>query len=103
SEFLAYKRSVWSNNAMPSVILTPDGLISPEERSRLENTWVDRFARGGNGRVLVAESRLSVDVVNPALGDLAALAEAGATKAEVANSFGVPLALLTTETNLANL
>ena len=31
------------------------------------------------------------------------MAEAGATKAEVANSFGVPLALLTTETNLANL
>lgn len=103
SEFLAYKRSVWTNNALPSVILSPGEVISPEERDRLESAWQQKFARGGNGRVLVAESRLSVDVVNPGLGDLAALAEAGATKAEVANAFGVPLALLTTETNLANL
>jgi len=51
----------------------------------------------------VAESSLSVDVVNPSLGDLAALAEAGATKEELANVFGVPMAFLTTQTNLANL
>jgi hypothetical protein len=103
SEFLAYKRSVWSNNALPSVIISPGGMISPEERDRLEAGWQQKFAGGGNGGVLVAESNLSVDVVNPALGDLAALAEAGATKEEIANVFGVPLALLTTETNLANL
>ncbi len=103
SEFLAYKRGVWSNNALPSVIISPGEMISPEERDRLETAWMQKFARGGNGRVLVAESRLSVDLVNPAMGDLAALAEAGATKDEIANAFGVPLAFLTTETNLANL
>jgi HK97 family phage portal protein len=103
SEFLAYKRSVWVNNALPSVILSPDEIISEEERDRLEAAWLQKFARGGNGRVLVAESSLSVDVVNPSLGDLAALAEAGATKEEIANVFGVPLAFLTTQTNLANL
>lgn len=103
SEFLAYKRSVWSNNALPSVVLSPEGFIGHEERERLESAWVQKFSRSGNGRVLVAESRMAVDFVNPALGDLAALAEAGATKEEIANAFGVPLALLTTETNLANL
>jgi HK97 family phage portal protein len=103
SEFLAYKRGVWSNNALPSVIISPGGFISPEERDRLEMAWVKKFSGGGNGRVLVAESNLSVDLVNPAMGDLAALAEAGATKDEIANAFGVPLAFLTTETNLANL
>lgn len=103
SEFLAYKRSVWSNNALPSVVISPDEVISEEERDRLEEAWQQKFARGGNGRVLVAESSMSVTPVNPSLGDLAALAEAGATKEELANAFGVPLAYLTTQTNLANL
>jgi HK97 family phage portal protein len=103
SEFLAYKHSVWSNNALPSVVISPGEVISPEERDRIESAWLQKFGRGGNGRVLVAESSLSVDLVNPSLGDLAALAEAGATKEEIANAFGIPLAFLTTETNLANL
>ena len=88
---------------MPSVVISPGEIISPEERDRIESVWLQKFGRGGNGRVLVAESSLSVDLVNPSLGDLAALAEAGATKEEIANAFGVPLAFLTTETNLANL
>lgn len=103
SEFLAYKRSVWTNNALPSVILSPGDVLAEEERERLEAAWLQKFARGGNGRILVAESSLSVDVVNPALGDLAALAEAGATREEIANVFGIPMAFLTTQTNLANL
>jgi hypothetical protein len=37
------------------------------------------------------------------LADAAALAEAGATRDDIANAFGVPLAFLTRETNLANL
>src|SRR5207248_1746816 len=103
SEFLAYKRSVWVNNALPSVVISPGEIISEEERDRLEAAWLQKFSRGGNGRVLVAESSLSVDVVNPSMGDLAALAEAGATKEEIANVFGIPMAYLTTQTNLANL
>lgn len=103
SEFLAYKRSVWSNNALPSVIISPDEIISEEERDRLEEAWFEKFAHGGNGRVLVAESSMSVNPVNASLGDLAALAEAGATKEEISNAFGVPLSYLTTQTNLANL
>ena len=103
SEFLAYKHSVWANNALPSVIISPDEILSEEERDRLEAEWTERFARGGNGRVLVTEASMSVSPVNASLGDLAALAEAGATKEEIANAFGVPLSYLTTQTNLANL
>lgn len=103
SEYLAYKRSLWNNNALPSVILSPAEVISDEERDRLEALWAQRFSRGGNGRVLVAESSLSVDLINQSLGDLATLAEAGATKEEIANSFGVPISYLTSQTNLANL
>jgi HK97 family phage portal protein len=103
SIFLAYKRSIWDNAALPGAVLSPTEAISPEERDRLEKTWNQRFRRGGNGRVIVAESALNVDVLSTSLADVAALAEAGATQADIANAFGIPLAFLSTDTNLANL
>lgn len=103
SEFVAYKRSLWCNNALPGVVLSPEQVISEEERERLELAWQQKFGRGGNGKVLVAESSVSVEPISQSLGDLAALAEAGASREEIANAFGVPLAFLTTQTNLANL
>jgi len=103
SQFLAYKRSIWDNAALPGVILSPTEVISEEERDRLEARWNQKFRRGGNGRVLVAESGLNVNVVASSLADVAALAEAGATQKDIAVAFGVPLSFLSTETNLANL
>ena len=103
SQFVAYKRGLWENAALPGVVLTPDGPLGDEERERLEAEWNAKFRKGGNGRVLVADSSLKVSVVQNSLADLAALAEAGATKEDIANAFGVPMAYLTRETNLANL
>lgn len=102
-KFLAYKRSLWDNAALPGVILSPQEALSPQERERLETAWNARFRKGGNGRVLVSETGLNVEVLHTSLADVAALAEVGATQADIANAFGVPLAFLTTETNLANL
>src|SRR5205823_10208274 len=65
--------------------------------------WRQKFSRGGNGRVLVAESALNVQAVQNQLGDVAHLAEAGATKEDIANAFGVPVSYLTRDTNMANL
>ena len=53
--------------------------------------------------VVVAESGLKVQLLNPSLGDMALLADVNATKADIANAFHVPLSFLTSETNLANL
>jgi len=103
SMYLAYKRSIWDNHAMPGVIISPQEVISEEERRRLEIQWLQRFRQGNNGKLLVADASLNVDIVQHSLGDIAALAEAGATQADIANSFGVPLPFLTTSTNLANL
>ncbi|HEY8504506.1 MAG TPA: phage portal protein [Gemmataceae bacterium] len=103
SEFLAFKQAVWNNAGLPGVILSPAEVISDEERRRLELEWEQKFRRGGQGRALVADTGLSVDVVEQSLGDLATLAEQAFTKEEIANAFGVPLAFLTKETNLANL
>jgi hypothetical protein len=61
------------------------------------------FRRGGSGRVVVAESALKVQLLHQSMGDLATLAEMGATKELIANAFHCPIAFFTTQTNLANL
>ncbi len=103
SEFVAFKTALWRNSGLPGVILSPQDVVPAEERQRLEIEWQQKFQRGGQGQVLVAESNLDVDVIEQALGDLASLAEQSFSKEEIANAFGVPLPFLTKETNLANL
>ncbi|HZZ80402.1 MAG TPA: phage portal protein [Gemmataceae bacterium] len=103
SDFTAMKRSFYENTGMPSVVLTPSEPISPDERERLEKMWAQKFARGGQGKALVADSSLSVTLLTHSMGDLAALADMKATKADIANAFHVPLPFLSGETNLANM
>lgn len=103
SDFAAMKRSFYENSGIPSVVLTPNEAISPEERDRLERLWSQRFARGGQGKALVADSSLSVTLLSHSMGDLAALADMKATKADICNAFAVPLPFLSGETNLANM
>jgi HK97 family phage portal protein len=103
SEMAAFKRAKLDNLAVPDALIAPDQVIGEEERDRLELQWNARFRKGGAGRVVVSESPLKVQLLTHSLGDLAALADLKATKEDVANAFHVPLAFLTTETNLANL
>jgi HK97 family phage portal protein len=103
SDYAATKKAVYENRAIPSAVISPDSVLGEEERDRLETQWNQRFCRGGTGRVVVAETRLNVQLLQQSLGDLAALADMNATKEDIANSFHVPLSFLTSQTNLANL
>jgi HK97 family phage portal protein len=103
SDYAATKKAVYENRAIPSAVISPDQVLGEEERDRLEVQWNDRFRRGGTGRVVVAETKLNVQLLQQSLGDLAALADMNATKEDIANSFHVPLSFLTSQTNLANL
>jgi HK97 family phage portal protein len=103
SEYLAFKKATWENNAVPGVVISPDEIIGEEERDRLEDQWNAKFRRGGANKALIAESGMRVAVLAHSMGDLAALADYGATKEDIANAFHVPLAYLSTNTNLANL
>jgi HK97 family phage portal protein len=103
SDFAAYKKAKFDNQAVPEAIVSPENVLGEEERDRLETQWNARFRRGGTGKVVVAESALKVQVLAHSMGDLAALADLKATKEDVANAFHVPLSFLTSETNLANL
>jgi HK97 family phage portal protein len=102
-EYTAFKREKFGNQALPDAVISPDEVMGEEEIARLEQQWQQKFGRGGAGRVLVAESGLRVALLEHSMGDLAALADYRATKEDIANAFGVPLAFLTSETNLANL
>jgi HK97 family phage portal protein len=103
SAFSAFKSAKFRNHALPDAIVAPGHTIGEEERDRLEAQWNQRLQRGGAGRVLVAEAPMQVSLLAHSMGDLAALADLRATKEDVSNAFHVPLAYLTSETNLANL
>jgi HK97 family phage portal protein len=103
SDYLAFKKATWENSAIPGALVSPDEVIGEEERDRLEAQWNAKFRRGGAGRALVTESGMKVSLLTHSMGDLAALAEYGKTKEDIANAFHVPLSFLTSETNLANL
>src|SRR5439155_2307339 len=103
SEYAAMKRAVYDNTGLPSALISPDEVLSPDERDRLEHQWQRKFQRGGQGRALVAESSLKVTLLSHSMGDLAALADMKATKEDIANAFHVPLPFLSGETNLANM
>jgi len=103
ADYAAMKKAIYENNAIPAAIVSPEEPVGEEERDRLEAQWNHKFRRGGSGRVLVGESTLRVQVLSHSMGDIAALADMRATREDVANAFHVPLAFLTSETNLANL
>jgi HK97 family phage portal protein len=103
SEYTAMKRALYDNTGLPSVLLTPAESLGEDERDRLEKMWQQKFLRGGQGRALVAESALKVNILSHSMGDLAALADMKATKEDIANAFHVPLPFLSGDTNLANM
>lgn len=103
ADYATMKKAIYENHALPSAVISPDEVIGEEERDRLEAQWNSKFRQGGAGRVLVGESGLKVQVLSQSMGDLAALADMRATKEDICNAFHVPLAFLTSETNLANL
>jgi HK97 family phage portal protein len=103
SDLTEFKRQKFDNHAIPDALICPEQIIGEDERVRFESLWNQRLRRGGAGRVLVAEKAMRVHLLEHSMGDLAALADLRATKEDICNAFGVPLAFLTTETNLANL
>lgn len=103
SDFAAFRQAKFDNHAIPDALISPEEVIGEEERDRLETQWNAKLRRGGAGRVIVAESRMKVDVLQHSLGDLALLADVKATAEQICNAFHVPVAFMTTQTNLANL
>jgi HK97 family phage portal protein len=103
SDYTAFRQAKLQNHAIPDAIISPDDTLGEEERDRLEAQWNQKFRRGGAGKVVVSDTGLKVQLLSQSMGDLAALADMKATKEDIANAFHVPLSMLSTDTNLANL
>jgi HK97 family phage portal protein len=103
SDYAAFRQAKFQNHAIPDALIAPEDAIGEEERDRLETQWNATFRRGGAGKVVVAQNDMKVQLLNHSMGDLAALADLKATKEDICNAFHVPIAFLTSQTNLANL
>lgn len=103
SDYTAFRQAKLQNRAIPDAIISPDQSLGEEERDRLESQWNLKFRHGGAGRVVIGDTGLKVQLLNQSIGDLAALADMKATKEDIANAFHVPLSMLSTDTNLANI
>lgn len=103
SAYSAMRGAIYDNHAMPSAIVSPADVLGEDEAKRYEGEWNEKFRRGGNGRIIIAEQKMRVDVLHQAMGDLAQLAEVRATFEDICNAFHVPIAFMTTNVNMANL
>lgn len=103
SDYAAMKKAIYDNRGIPSAIVSPDEAMGSEERDMLEAQWNQKFRKGGSGRLLVAESKMNVSILQQSMGDLAQLAEMQATKEDICNAFHVPISYMTANTNFANL
>jgi HK97 family phage portal protein len=91
------------NRGRPDILISPKDMMGPAEAKRLRLDFFKRFRRGGNGGVLVMENAFDIKNLAFTPKDLEMLAFYKVGKIEIANGYGVPLALLETEdVNRAN-
>ena len=92
--------SLLQNHARPDAIISPKGDFSgmgDEERERLEKQLLSKFKRAGAGGILIGTSELNYQPLQFNSKDAELLARKKVTKTDIANAFGVPLAILESE------
>ncbi len=105
----AHLHASLDNRARPDTIVAPD--LPPDvlsgmgevEATRLEERINRKFRKGGSGGIMVSATPLKSTAFSIAPKDLELVAQAGLSREEVANAYGVPTALLSRDTNLDNL
>ena len=88
------------NHARPDAVISPKGDyggLGEEEREALEKQLKNKFKRAGAGGILFATDPLDYQVLQISSKDAELLARKKVTKNDIANAFGVPLALLESE------
>lgn len=96
NKLVAHEDSLLSNEARPDAILTPGKESSMDEDSaaNLERKMSKKFSRGNVGRIFVTEEEMNFTPLTFPPRDLARLEINKWSKTDLANAFGVPIALL---------
>lgn len=105
-EWMSIQRNVLSNGARMSMLISAKDATMPIQEvtaRRLEQDLDRQHARGNSGKPWVIRDAVEAVPVNWPPGDLSGLEITKQVIERTANCFGVPIAMLTPETNLANM
>ena len=107
SELWAYMLSVSKNKGFPSIFVAPasgqQGMGWSEDETELKQRKFDRrFQRGKAGSAWYENDPVTIQQLGMTAVDLSAAQMLGILKEAIANIFGIPIAMLTRDTNMAN-
>lgn len=103
AKYALYENSLMDNRARIDGTFIPKEQIGRKEAERAEMLWNQKFARQGNGRVLVAEQSGTFIPTRYPPADLGPLEISRETLRRLAGAFGVPEALLSKDATFANM
>ena len=98
SKVMATTGAIMDNEGMPRSIVSPNEGIGEDEAGRWEHRFNAKFRQAGAGGTMFSEEPLTVHPLTFPPKDLAVLTIANATKGDVCGTFGVPVALLESNT-----
>lgn len=99
-----YEKALFRNMARPDGVIEMDESLGDPEYKRLKREW-DKAMKGEDkqGQVVIMEGGGKYKQISMTPRELNNLQGRKITKEEIANGYGVPLPLVTADTNLANL
>ncbi len=103
SKYSLYQNELMDNRARIDGTFIPQEHLTRQESRRAEELWNQKFKRGGNGRILVAEQAGSFVPARYPPTDLGPLKISQESLKRLANAFGVPEALLSKDSTYANM
>ena len=103
SKYSMYQNELLDNRARIDGTFVPQEHITRQESRRAEELWNQKFKRGGNGRILVAEQAGTFVPARYPPTDLGPLKISQESLKRLANAFGVPEALLSKDSTYANM
>ena len=103
SKYSLYQNELMDNRARIDGTFVPQEHITRQESRRAEELWNQKFKRGGNGRILVAEQAGTFVPARYPPTDLGPLKISQESLKRLANAFGVPEALLSKDSTYANM
>ncbi len=99
NKLISHESGMLDNEARPDVVISPgkENPWGPDEAKRFEKEFNLRFGKGKGGGAFVAEEELSIHPLNYPPRDLARLEIEKHSRNQIANTFGIPIALLESE------
>jgi len=98
-----YENALFSNMARPDGVVETDEVLNEDDYNRIKEAWKAVYGGVGNtGKTAILEKGLKYKSISIPPKELSFLVGRKVTKEEILNAFGIPLGLLSEESNRAN-